>query len=69
MDDIITRLIDMPTRIKGFTLPDPDGNYNIYLNQNLTQEEIDEIYRHEIKHIELGHFCSFKTVAELEAEI
>ena len=30
MDEIFTRLIKLPTRIKGYTAIDNDGNYNIF---------------------------------------
>ncbi len=54
MDEIFTRLIKLPTRIKGYTAIDNDGNYNIYLNENLSSEQQRLTYLHEMAHIKRG---------------
>ena len=54
MDEIFTRLIKLPTRIKGYTEIETDGNYNIYLNENLSSEQQRLTYLHEMAHIKRG---------------
>ena len=54
MGEIFTRLIKMPSRIKGYTAIDDDGNYNIYLNEQLSQEQQRKTYLHEMAHIARG---------------
>ena len=54
MGEIFTRLIKMPSRIKGYTAIDNDGNYNIYLNEQLSQEQQRKTYLHEMAHIARG---------------
>lgn len=52
MGEIFTRLIKMPSRIKGYTSIDDEGNYNIYLNEKLSVEQQRRTYLHEIAHIQ-----------------
>lgn len=54
MEEIFTRLIRLPNRIKGYTAIDDDGNYNIYLNKNLSSEQQRLTYLHEMTHIKRG---------------
>ena len=69
MDDIIGRLVPRPRTIKGFTIPDENGDYNIYLNDKLSDRELCDVYDHEMAHIDAGHFYDdTKSVAEKEKE-
>lgn len=54
MDDYITRLVSLPTTIRGFVTIDTDGNPNIYINARLTEEERQRAYLHEVQHIVRG---------------
>lgn len=55
MEDIITRLVDdLPGSVRGMTIRDANGDYNIYLNAKLSYEELQTVYRHELAHI-TGH--------------
>ena len=56
MNDFIVRLVRLPSSIKGFTIPDENGDYNIYLNDKLYGEELNAAYDHEVEHIERGDF-------------
>jgi len=56
MDDIIVRYKDMPTEIKGMTILDEDGNFNIYINDRLSHDMRLEVYEHELAHIERDDF-------------
>ena len=69
MGEIITRVIDMPYGIKGAIYKDSNDDYNIYINARYPQEVRETAYRHEVEHIEKGHFYDCKTVAEKESEI
>lgn len=46
---------DLPPRVKGFTVL-KDDYYTIVLNHNLTREQNEVTYRHELKHIENKDF-------------
>ena len=56
MDEIITRVVDMPTEIKGITILDDEGNYNVYINDRLSHDMRHEVYEHEIAHIKRNDF-------------
>lgn len=55
MDDLYIYLIKMPRGIHEAVLP-CDGGYTIYLDQNLTGEQLIRAYDHAISHIENGDF-------------
>lgn len=69
MEEIYTRLIDLPTTIRGYTVRDKEGDYNIYLNTRISQEARLETYEHELKHIEQGDFqrCTKADLIEIFA--
>ena len=56
MNDIMVRLIDMPTAAGGFTLPDANGDYNVYINARVGLAAQLQAYEHEIRHIRCGDF-------------
>lgn len=69
MNDIITRLIDVPTELKGVVKEDPDGDYNIYINARLSEPEQVAAFLHEMRHIEYGHLHDdTKTLEQIERE-
>lgn len=68
MDSIIIRIVDMPLSLRGATVKDENGDYNMYLNARLSDEERGKAYRHEIEHIRQGHFYQERPVADLERE-
>lgn len=51
MDAIIVRIIDLPYTVKGMTVKDANGDYNVYLNGRLSSEIRANAFRHEIIHI------------------
>ena len=70
MNVCIVRTVDLPPKVNGATIPDENGDYNIYLNKRLSPEGRIKAYLHELDHISKGHFDSdLKSVAEKEAEI
>ena len=63
---VIVRVVGLPSTIRGLTVPDTEGNYNIFLNKNLTYEMQVDTYQHEFNHVRMGHFCSTDPVVVLE---
>ena len=69
MDDIYIRAIKLPYAVKGVTVIDSDGNYNVYINILLSHDTQIKATTHEIAHIKKDHFYDYKPVIinELEA--
>ena len=60
MTNIIIRLQDgLPCSVRAFTVVDAEGDYNVYLNSKLTQEQLEQSYEHELRHIQNGDFDKF----------
>ena len=69
MEEIIIRLMPLPVHVRAFTLPDAQGDYNVYINVRLSSEQQKRSYRHELRHIARGDFYKRdKTAKEIEAE-
>ena len=47
----IIREIKMPLTIRAFTIPDANGDFNIYINEDLSDEAKKKSLAHEKKHI------------------
>ena len=62
----IIRLIDLPTAVRAFTVPDVDGNYNVYINCNLSRRMQQQACQHELAHIEAGDIESEETAGLIE---
>lgn len=60
------RLIKLPCAVRGMTVTDPDGNYNVYINKNLSCELQIKTYEHEHNHIMCNDFFSSDQVVVLE---
>lgn len=69
MDAVIIRLVDMPVTMPGCTVKDANGDYNVYINARLNEEQRVSAYWHEMDHIRRGHFYQERTVAEMEEEV
>ena len=54
-DEIIVRLTNMPDHTGGMVVEDPDGIYNIYIDKDITREQQQKVYLHELEHIKAGH--------------
>jgi Zn-dependent peptidase ImmA (M78 family) len=52
----IVRQIKMPLTIRAFTLPDANGDFNIYINEALSDEAKRKSLAHEYLHIENNDF-------------
>lgn len=54
-----TVLLDLPTRVKGFTIKTQDDGYTIVLNARLSHETQIATYDHEVEHIQADDFFKF----------
>jgi hypothetical protein len=66
MSNIFVRLIDLPCTVRGYTALDDEGNYNIYLNARLNNEQQKNAYKHEMSHIMRNDWDSSKTIQMAE---
>lgn len=66
MDNLYLRYLDLPCTIKGLTIQDEEGNYNIYLNSRLTYEANLKTLQHEINHINNNDFTNPIHVSKME---
>jgi hypothetical protein len=57
---VYVRFIELPPHIKGVTLPNPDGTFDVYINSTLSEYQQKSALKHEINHINLNHFYEFK---------
>lgn len=65
-DGAIIRFISLPSKIRGTTIPDVEGNFNVYINKNLNYETQIEIFRHELAHIKNGDFWNGDSIRVVE---
>jgi hypothetical protein len=65
MNEIITRLADLPTAIPAYTLLTKDGDFVVVLNARMSHDRRIEAYRHELKHIK-GYDFSKENVELIE---
>ena len=69
MSSVIIRQIKMPLTVRAFTLPDANGDFNIYINEDLSDEAKKKSLAHEKKHIKRNDFSSAKPAHLIEEEI
>jgi hypothetical protein len=69
MNDIFIRLTELPDRVKAMTVVDENADYNIYINNALSRDEMKKAYLHELQHIEKKHFDQDISVTKAEGEI
>ena len=70
MEDIIVREIPLPAHVRAFTLPDGQGDYNVYINCALSSEQQKQSLNHELTHIRRDDFYrTDSTARELEAHV
>lgn len=62
----IIREIKMPLTIRAFTVPDENGDFNIYINESLSDEAKRRSLAHEEKHIQRNDFQSCALAREIE---
>ncbi len=67
MNSVFIRSIKMPLTVRAFTVTDADGNFNIYINEALSDEAKRKSLEHEKRHIIKNDFYSGATAATIEA--
>jgi len=63
---IFIRELKMPLTIRAFTVPDANGDYNIYINNDLSEEAKQKSLNHEKEHIENNDFLSSELARVIE---
>ena len=69
MNSIFVRAVKMPITLRAFTLPDADGNFNIYINEALSDEAKKKSLEHEKRHIKRIDFSYSGSAGLVEAII
>ncbi len=69
MNEIHVRTLPLPVRVRAFTLPDAEGDYNVYINASLSCEQQRLSFAHERRHIERDDFFRDLPAAVIEAEM
>ncbi|MGN0171736.1 MAG: hypothetical protein ACI39E_03000 [Acutalibacteraceae bacterium] len=68
MKTVFVRVIPLPPRIKGTTVEDGNGDYNVYISDALSIDEQRKVLRHEMEHISQDHFRNDDSVFQNEIE-
>ena len=68
MGNIFIRGLALPLKVKGVTVLDNNGDYNVYINVLLSDDVQKRTTRHELIHIKKEHFYDFEPVVHNELE-
>ena len=68
MGTVFIRQTALPRTVYGATVVDADGNYNVYINENLSDRKKQDTVAHELQHIQNGHFYDDDSIANNERE-
>ena len=68
-ENIYIRKIKLPMSVRAFTIPDAQGDYNIYINEALSDEQQYRSLFHEEMHIENGDFCKEESATAIERQM
>lgn len=67
-DNVIVRQVDfLPMSVKGVTIPDYDGYYNIYINAKYGIDIQNRTLKHELQHVENFDFENFDSIRLVES--
>lgn len=66
MNSVFIRAIKMPLTLRAFTVPDSNGDFNIYINEDLSDEAKRKSLEHEKRHITKNDFHSPFPVGAIE---
>lgn len=66
--EYFVRIVELPPKIDGVTVPNDDGTFDIYINALLSEDRQVNRLEHEIRHICMDHFYEDMSVAVCEAE-
>ena len=68
MTDTYVRLVPLPVKVEGVTLPNDDGSFDIYINARLSPARQQETLEHELRHIRHEHFYLDMTIDRMERQ-
>ena len=68
MTDTFVRLVPLPIKVEGVTLPNDDGSFDVYINSRLSPARQQETLEHELRHIRQEHFYLDLDVARMERQ-
>lgn len=64
--DYFIRVVDLPPRVGGLVSPNPDGTYNLYLDEKQSRLQQIDSYIHEYLHMDNDDFYNGKSISEIE---
>ena len=68
MIDYFVRLVELPRRVEGVTVPNSDGSFSVYINSLLPDSLRRSVLKHELEHIEKEHFYVDMPVSRMEQQ-
>ena len=68
MTDYFVRLIELPIKVEGVTVPNSDGSFSVYINALLSEVKRGEVLRHELRHIASEHFYTEMPLEYMERQ-
>ena len=68
MTDAYVRLVSLPIKVEGVTLPKDDGSFDIYINSRLSPARRQETLEHELRHIRHEHFYLDMDISRMERQ-
>ena len=66
--DHYVRVVELPSAVRGVTVPNDDGTFSVYINALYDDETQRETLEHELEHLARDHFYADAPVARQEAE-
>ncbi len=66
--EYFVRFVDFPASVRGVTIPNDDGTFNIYISSRLSDASRRACLDHELRHIFQDHFYDERPVEDLERE-
>lgn len=69
MDNVYVRLHDLPDGVRGFVALDENGDYNVYINKDLSYDQQMAALAHEVIHIDNDHLRIQLPAMEFESEV
>ena len=68
MTDTFVRLVPLPAKVEGVTLPNDDGSFDIYINSRLSPARQQATLEHELRHIRHEHFYLDMPISRMERQ-
>lgn len=66
--DVNVRYVEFPQTVEGVTIPNPDGTFDIYINDVFCDEKKKAILQHELEHLHRDHFYIELPIGIIETE-